>query len=164
MVEADGRSDDPGGRYLLALTAALATDSGIAPARLVGWAEQAVAAAAKPWNLHALGLARLRAGQAEQAVQPLGESETVGNKYGEVWGVVNWLALALAHHALGRDDEARRWLGRATEALDATSPAHLVDDRSRIAMHDWLEAQVLRREAEAAILHDPAFPADPFAR
>jgi hypothetical protein len=28
---------------------------------------------------------------------------------------------------------------------------------------DWLPVQVLRREAEAVILYDPVFPADPFA-
>jgi len=28
---------------------------------------------------------------------------------------------------------------------------------------DWLPLQLLRREAEALILNDPIFPADPFA-
>jgi hypothetical protein len=28
---------------------------------------------------------------------------------------------------------------------------------------DWLPLQLLRREAEAVILYDPIFPADPFA-
>jgi WD40 repeat protein/tetratricopeptide (TPR) repeat protein len=162
MAEVHGRSDDPGHRSLLALTAALAPESGAAPGRLVDWAERAVAAEAKPWNLHALGLAYLRAGQVERAVRPLEESDNE-RQWEPVW-VVNRLALALAHHALGHPNEARRWLGEATEALDAASPGRLVDGRTQIGMHDWLEAQVLRREAEAAILHDPAFPADPFAR
>jgi hypothetical protein len=29
---------------------------------------------------------------------------------------------------------------------------------------DWLALQLFRREAEALILDDPIFPADPFAR
>jgi hypothetical protein len=29
---------------------------------------------------------------------------------------------------------------------------------------DWLPLQVHLREAEAVILHDPVFPANPFAR
>ena len=29
---------------------------------------------------------------------------------------------------------------------------------------DWLPLQLLRREAEALILYDPVFPADPFAK
>jgi hypothetical protein len=30
--------------------------------------------------------------------------------------------------------------------------------------HDWLFGQVALREAEALILYDPVFPADPFAQ
>jgi hypothetical protein len=30
--------------------------------------------------------------------------------------------------------------------------------------HDWMACDLLRREAEAKILYDPVFPANPFGR
>jgi hypothetical protein len=67
----------------------------------------------------------------------------------------DWVFLAMAHLRLGHRDEARRWLDR----FRARQP---VGDASRF--WDELEIRLLRSEAEAVVLYDPAFPADPFAR
>jgi hypothetical protein len=67
--------------------------------------------------------------------------------------VLNWLWLALAHQRLGDAEEARLWLGRAQEWLDPYSdgmPAR-ADAELGLHLHNWLEAHVLRREAEALI-------------
>ncbi len=61
--------------------------------------------------------------------------------------------LAMANHRLGHHDEARRWL----ERFRATAVP------GRDAFWGGLEVRLLRHEAEAVILWDPIFPADPFA-
>jgi hypothetical protein len=62
--------------------------------------------------------------------------------------------MALAHHRLGNRDEARRSLEKLREHAPSTDPADFWDE--------W-ELRLLRSEAEAVILFDPVFPADPFA-
>jgi hypothetical protein len=66
----------------------------------------------------------------------------------------DWGFLALAHHRLGQHAEAHAWLDR----LRTYQP-----DGSDGAYWNELEICLLRREAEAVILYDPIFPADPFA-
>jgi hypothetical protein len=63
----------------------------------------------------------------------------------------------MAHQSAGRPGEARRCLDR----LQARGPN---TSRELRAPWDDLEVQNLRREAEAVVLLDPAFPADPFDR
>jgi tetratricopeptide (TPR) repeat protein len=103
-------------------------------------------------KLNTLGAALYRAGRFTEAVRRLEEgmqrrivvsSESAG------------VFLAMAHHRLGHRDEARRRLDRFR------------DRRPRLASYafwDELEIRLLRAEAEAVVLWDPIFPADPFAR
>jgi hypothetical protein len=66
--------------------------------------------------------------------------------------VVNWLWLALAHQKLGSRNEARQWLARATDWLDQQGGRMPVEAREMGShRHYWLEAHVLRREAEALL-------------
>jgi hypothetical protein len=61
--------------------------------------------------------------------------------------------LALANHRLGKAEEARRWLNKAQAWLDQYRdgmPAH-AEEEFGLHLHNWLEAHVLRREAEALI-------------
>jgi hypothetical protein len=60
-----------------------------------------------------------------------------------------------ANHRLGGLSEARRWLDRLRARQPSTDPAQFWDE---------LEIRLLRSEAEAVVLYDPAFPVDPFAR
>src|SRR5262249_14832598 len=65
--------------------------------------------------------------------------------------VVNWLWLALAHRRLGKAEEAHRWLSKAQAWLDQYRdgiPAR-AEEKLGLPLHHWLEAHVLRREAEA---------------
>ena len=67
--------------------------------------------------------------------------------------MLNWLWLALANQRLGRTEEARRWLSRAQAWLDRYRdgmPPH-AEEELGLHFHNWLEAHVLRREAEALI-------------
>ncbi len=139
MIEKAGAAPSPAEAYTLARTCDVAPKSP-EPARAVAWAEQAVAnRPAAGWYLHVLGLALYRNGNAKEAVARLEESERTG------WEpALNWLALALAHHRLGHAEQARKYLGQATELLDKP-PA-----TPRFSA-DVLEGQVLRREAEELI-------------
>jgi hypothetical protein len=61
----------------------------------------------------------------------------------------------MAHHRLGHPDEARRWLDRLRNRQPSADSTRFWDE---------LEVRLLRSEAEALVLYDPAFPDDPFAR
>jgi tetratricopeptide (TPR) repeat protein len=70
--------------------------------------------------------------------------------------VLNWLRLALACRRLGQADEARRWLDKAAgwlDRFDEGMPAE-AEGTHRLHLHDWLEAHLLRREAEALLRED----------
>jgi hypothetical protein len=71
--------------------------------------------------------------------------------------------LAMAHHRLGHNDEARHWLDRfRRDRLDDANTSRRTNDPD--FFWEDLEIRLLRSEAEAVILYDPVFPADPFAR
>jgi hypothetical protein len=61
----------------------------------------------------------------------------------------------MAHHRLGHGDQARRYLERLGGRWPSMDPNEFWTE---------LEFRLLGSEAEATILYDPAFPADPFAR
>jgi eukaryotic-like serine/threonine-protein kinase len=105
----------------------------------------------KPNSLNTLGAALYRAGRYEAAIGRL--EEAIQARGGE--HPSDWPFLALAHHHLGHRDEARRWLDRLREHR----PSEKADN-----FWDELEIRLPRREAEAVILYDAAFPDDPFAR
>ena len=99
--------------------------------------------------LGTLGAALYRAGRFEEAIRRLDEG--IGGQDGQ--GLPqNWAFLAMAHHRLGHQAEARRWLDRFRNDQAPEGGSYWND----------LEIRLLRREAESLIL-DPAFPADPFA-
>jgi tetratricopeptide (TPR) repeat protein len=85
------------------------------PVRL---AELAVAKAERPEDrflyLNTLGVALYRAGRDEDAVARLTEAEKIHSD------PFNWPVLALANHRLGRETEAKQWLTRLSQRLDAT--------------------------------------------
>ena len=60
----------------------------------------------------------------------------------------------MAHHRLGHHDEARRRLDRFRARSPRLGPN---------AFWGELEFRLLRADAEAVVLWDPIFPADPFA-
>jgi tetratricopeptide (TPR) repeat protein len=132
--------------FILARTCSVARKSPVAPARAVEWANQTVAATHNPWDFHALGLAQLRAGQFDQARRSFVKADVPMWAYRDI----NWFGLALAHHRLGNPDRARQCLDQAAQWLEREAPR----GRGRPAnIHptDWLEAQLLRREAEELI-------------
>jgi hypothetical protein len=64
----------------------------------------------------------------------------------------------MAEQRTGHADQARRLLADASASLRSQGA-----QTAGNFWHDWLACELLRREAEATILEDPTFPADPFA-
>jgi tetratricopeptide (TPR) repeat protein/serine/threonine protein kinase len=103
------------------------------------------------WSLTQQGALHYRAGRFKQAVPLFEQSLRADPKFGRA--MVNWLWLALANQRLGRAEEARRWLDKAQAWLDrygAGMPPR-ADEELGLHLHNWLEAHVLRREAEALL-------------
>jgi serine/threonine-protein kinase len=100
------------------------------------------------WALTERGALLHRSGRSKEAVpffeRSLAKDERPGAQ------VVNWLWLALAHHALGETDAAKRWLEKAARWLDQFKGRGL-PNAPGLDAHNWLEALVLRREAEALL-------------
>jgi serine/threonine-protein kinase len=91
-----------------------------------------------------------RTSRPNEAVRLLERSLAADSRPGRA--VVNWLWLALANQKMGNPSEARRWLARAANWLDQQGgqmpqeAATMGSDRN-----NWLEAHVLRQEAEARL-------------
>ena len=101
--------------------------------------------------MNTLGAALYRAGRFAEALRRL--EEGIQERKG-VSSEADWVFLAMAHHRLGHHAEARRWLDRFRDRRPSlASNAFWVE----------LEIRLLRAEAEAVVLGDPNFPADPFA-
>jgi serine/threonine protein kinase len=134
-----------------------------APERLLVPARRSVESdPSNPWFLAVLGMAEYRSGHLDAAVEWLGkgrERHTDPRGRAEVS-----LFLALAHHGLGRDDEARRALADADRYL-AEYRAESERRGGLLLTEDWLlwsSCLVLRREAAPLVL-DTGFPSNPFA-
>jgi tetratricopeptide (TPR) repeat protein len=157
-----GRIEDPFLAFVLARTAGMTADETVVePAQAIRWAEQAVASNLNGWYLQALGIAYYRAGQLDQAIQRLEESNA-GN-WADEGKMQNRLVLAMAHHRLGYAAPARALL-EEVEGWWKAVEAGKIDGAVAFSTTDWLPLQLLRREAEALIRYDAVFPDDPFAR
>jgi tetratricopeptide (TPR) repeat protein len=113
------------------------------PGLVVHLAEKALAKDRDWIRLRLLGAALVRAGEADRAVERLTEGMQANPEGGDA---PDWLWLALAHQQKGRADEARRWLARAVERLEAKEAA---PSGAALGWTDRLESRLLRREAEA---------------
>jgi tetratricopeptide (TPR) repeat protein len=145
----------------------------------VALAEKAVAARPQSYNeLNTLGAALLRAGRHEEAVRRLEECLHLRPRQLDV--VHDELLLALACQKLGRDEDARRWLAKAAARMDryralaralgtvGAGPAGALPAAAALlagrpdpraagdeGVRLWLEMEVLRAEAEAALAGPP---------
>jgi WD40 repeat protein/tetratricopeptide (TPR) repeat protein/tRNA A-37 threonylcarbamoyl transferase component Bud32 len=102
-------------------------------------------------NLNTLGAVLYRAGRFDEAIGRL--EEGIQLRGGESVPQ-DWVFLSMAHFRLGHRDEARRWLDCFHDRPPDVEPHQFWNE---------LEIRLLRSEAEAVVLFDPVFPADPFA-
>jgi tetratricopeptide (TPR) repeat protein len=103
------------------------------------------------WSLTEQGALAYRAGRFEESVSLFERSLKADSHPGRA--VVNWAWLALAQQRLGKPEEARRWLGKAQKWLDQFGDGMppRAEEELGLHLHNWLEAQILRREAEALL-------------
>src|SRR5262249_1804053 len=135
--------------YHVARACTLAPDSLAEAARPGRLAETELTSKAQEfWALTQQAALRYRAGRLAEAVPLLEQSLRADPRSGRA--VVNWLWLALANQRLGKTAEARRWLGKAQTLLDqyADGMPNRAEEELGLHLHNWLEAHVLRREAE----------------
>jgi serine/threonine-protein kinase len=144
----------PGGSrpYHMARACMLAPDA-VADSTLPGkLAEEELQSSAKEfWSLTEQGAIAYRAGRFRDSELLFQRSLKADSKPGRA--LVNWFWLALANQRLGNVEEAHRWLSKAQAWLDKYAdgvPDH-ADEKYGLHLHNWLEAHVLRREAEALI-------------
>jgi hypothetical protein len=153
------------------------------PGTVVTLAEKAVASQAGNYAfLNTLGAALLRAGRPAEAVRRLEECLRLRPRQLDV--VHDELLLALACRTRGHDEDARRWLAKATQWMDryrgpaqalgtlGAGPAGALPALTSLLagrpdpraaggdeqMRTWLEMEVLRAEAEAALAGPPPKP------
>jgi serine/threonine-protein kinase len=151
LVERCGKPNGPRA-YLVARACTLAADSVAdagAPARLADKELQDFGR--EFWALTERGALAYRDGRHEDAVTLFERSLKADPKPGRA--LLNWLWLAIAHHRLGNDEDSQRWLNMAQTWLDQGGKAmsDRLEDEIGLHLHNWLEAHVLRREAEALI-------------
>jgi tetratricopeptide (TPR) repeat protein len=151
MIERCGKDGGPRS-YHVARACTLAPDA-VAEAPLPGrLAEKELTDSAQAfWSLTEQGALAYRAGRFQQAVPLFEQSLRADPKSGRA--LLNWLWLALASQRLGKAEEARRWLNKAQAWLDRYGDGmpSRADEELGLHLHNWLEAHVLRREAESLI-------------
>jgi serine/threonine-protein kinase len=138
--------------YHVARACTLAAGSVKESARPGQLAEKELKASAHEfWSLTEQAALHYRAGRFEEAVDRLHDSLRAEGRPGAA--VLAWLWLALSHQRLGESEEARRWLDRAVKWLEPLAKG--MPDRAEqtlwLHLHNWLEAHVLRREAETLL-------------
>ncbi len=125
--------------YLTAWTGVLSPDSGVKGERLAELAKQAVEREpGDPDYLCTLGAALIRTGDLKSAARHLNEARNI---HGVRSCPREWLWLAIVHRRMGSPSEARKWLEKATAALNSPDAAAL----------PWIQRvqlELLRREAE----------------
>jgi tetratricopeptide (TPR) repeat protein len=148
------RCGKPGGprTYLAARAGTLAAD-GAPDASLLGRLahDELQQNATQFWSLTEQGALAYRGGRFEDSVSLFEQSLKADSHPGRA--VVNWAWLALAQQRLGKTEEARRWLEKAQAWLDQYREGipPRAEQELGLHLHNWLEANVLRREAEAPL-------------
>jgi serine/threonine-protein kinase len=117
--------------------------------------DELLANRAEPWSLTEQAAYLHRSGRLRDAIPLLKKSLAADERPGTQ--VLNWLWLSLTYQRLGETDEARRWLDKAGRWLDQFADGMPADaDALGLSLHNWMEAHVLRREAEGLIHLSPA--------
>ena len=131
--------------------AAAATTNPEVPVRLAEFAVQSAGDEYSKSRFSAtLGAALYRAGLLDAALRTL--NERLGLRDTDATPE-HAAYVAMAHHRLGHCAEARDWLQRLLDHQPSTETSNYFYE---------LQIRLLRSEAEAVILYDPIFPADPF--
>ena len=147
LLEKFGNTGDGATANNVAWTCLLSATSSVDPDRLVLLAEKAVAQNRTTICLNTLGAALYRAGRDQDAINTLVEAIRVHGRSGTP---SDWLFLAMAHHSLGRTDDAQQWLDKAARWIDLAIKQQ-ESGGSVEPFFTWnhqIELAILRREAD----------------
>jgi tetratricopeptide (TPR) repeat protein len=148
LIAKAGDQPTPFGAFVLARSGGLSLASGVEPARLVAWANQALESGRPAYFEYAAGLANYRAGDMQTAINHLDQSNNGG--WSEDAKGQNWLALAMAHAKAGQLEEARRCLKEGRKRLKLAAPPG-ADKPIPGYCGDWGALQILLAEAETVV-------------
>jgi WD40 repeat protein/tetratricopeptide (TPR) repeat protein/serine/threonine protein kinase len=152
MLKKFAQSSNPDTDFYLARTCVLVPMRVPDPTEAVKRARRAQAAYPRTaWHLYILGMAHYRASHYKQAIRVLHESIDADSNWQSIG--LDWFVLAMAHHRLGQKKEARDWLDKAVQAMDKMNQQRFQRDALTLGITwwDWVEFELLRREAEALI-------------
>ena len=116
----------------------------------------------RSWTHIACAMAKLRSGDADRARHLAGRA-VEGGKQGELLRTMSLMIQSLAHQELGETLEAQTSLDIAAKLIDEALPK--ADDgtlnphftmQGQTLQHDWIYAELLRREAEKLLADAPA--------
>ncbi len=161
MLERFQTSQEPFIANRVAYACIYAPDAVVDMPSLIRVAERSVPALAGGERI--MGAVLYRAGRYQRALKGFEQSHRAFKP--RAW---DWLFLAMIHSRLGHADQARRmlsqagqWIAEADTAKQGTS-----GDNPSGWSNEYEKPTILflLHEAEAVILYDPIFPADPFVR
>ena len=103
------------------------------------------------WSPTEQGALAYRAGRYDAAASLPEQSLNADSKPGRA--LLNWLWLSLVESRRGKPPEARAWLDKATTWLEKIPQGSAKAPRNPngLDLHNWLEAPVLGREAQALL-------------
>jgi tetratricopeptide (TPR) repeat protein len=131
------------------------------PYRIIALSETVNARLPRSTAPYLLAWSYLRAGRPEETLKRIDEADKTGLR--NPWfRPLSDLVAAIAHHRLGHVAEARRLYDDSIRWFQSQQGEPL-GWWPNSSSTDALSDESLRREAEALIVHDAAFPADPFA-
>jgi tetratricopeptide (TPR) repeat protein len=149
-VRLDRQPKDPWAAYVTSRVFAIGPTDAVDAPHVVEWAQQASHDNPTAFCIHNLGLAQYRAGQNEAAIENLQKATALG------WGdgaALDWFVQAMIHDRLGHKEEANRCVEKAKELIKMAQPSG--GDNVGIPCPDWIELNVLMREAEKVLQLTP---------
>jgi tetratricopeptide (TPR) repeat protein len=152
MLERVNQAKNPSAVFYGSRACILTAKGLTGPRRAVQWAEQALVSRPREGRyLHVLGMAHYRAGQFDLAIRRCHESLKAEPHW--TGHVLNWLTLAMSHHALGQTASAQEWAAKAAQWRQRIPDGQdkIVVCPSDLQLSDWMEALVLLSEARALI-------------
>ncbi len=147
-----GQPQDEFAAFIMARVCALGPCKAVDRETVLGWVEKTGVTEAAAYRLHVLGLAYYRAGKYEQAIQYLEKSNA--NNWTDPARSMNWLVLAMAYHQLHNVDQSEQSLKTAHDLIALAAPKQPGGPVDLFAP-DWIEYQVLSREADALLHASP---------
>ncbi len=151
ILKKSGETKDPDEMWLVVWTCVLAPNSVDDYAPVLVLAHRC--AKLRPHDqqsLRSVGAALFRAGRFDEALQALNASQCIPEA-AQTSPAYGWYFLAMTHHGLGHDDEARQWLDKAVEHTRETLTSNKHKTGDSLTWNRRLTLELLEREAKVLL-------------